>query len=179
MDVNNFDHLVAWSNFAQRNERPPGVDEDAAIFPEMIFSRLRMGRVGRCVSISQLDITIRLHRSHCWSVRSCQTNELLKHEQGHFDIVAIGARELHKRLMRLMVNNSRDLRNFMNDIHANFASNIESINTRYDNATNHSLNVAVQRTWDQQIASVKLNALGTLNDLPQAVNVLTQSGITL
>lgn len=166
MALNNFDYQVQWPDFAPQSDRPPGQTEYAQIHPETLISNLRMGRNGRSVTIGRLDITIRLIRADCWVVVSRKTDELLKHEQGHYDILAIGARAFYNRLMTLSENSVSDLQNYMNDIQRNFNTNVRDVDSRYDTATNHGINTTVQQTWDRQIATAKANPAGTINDLP-------------
>ena len=170
MALNNFEFQVQWSQFAPLSGRPSGQNENAQIHPETDIRNLRMGRNGRSYIIASVDIGIRLIRADCWVVDSSRTPELLKHEQGHYDIMAIGTRGFYNRLLTLSEGSARDLQNFMNDVRENFRTNARDVDRRYDSATNHGINTAVQLTWDRQIAIVKANPQGTLNDLPQATS---------
>ena len=166
MALNNFDFQIQWSNFVPQSDRPPGQTEYAQIHPDTTFTNFRMGRSGRSVTIASVDITIRLILLDCWVVATRKTDELLKHEQGHYDIMAIGARAMYNRLLTLRENSVSDLQNFMNDIRENFRTNVRDVDSHYDTATNHGIDTAMQQTWIRQIATVKANPAGTIGDLP-------------
>jgi hypothetical protein len=166
MPLNNFNRILTWSDFNQQLGQPGGANEYAQIHPDTTFTNLRMGRNGRSVTIASLDVTIRLIPSDCWVVVSRKTDELLKHEQGHYDIMAIAARALYNRLLTLSENSTRDLHNYMNDIRENFRTNVRNADSRYDTQTNHGINTTVQQSWDRAIATVKANPNGVLTDLP-------------
>lgn len=166
MPLNNFNRILSWQDFNPQQGQPGGANEYAQIHPDTTFTNLRMRRNGRSVTIASLDITIRLIASDCWVVVTRKTDELLKHEQGHYDIMAIAARVLYNRLLTLRENSVSDLQNYMNDIRENFRTNVRDVDSRYDTQTNHGINTSVQQTWDRQIATLKVNPNGTLADLP-------------
>jgi len=77
---------------------------------------------------------------------------ILNHEQGHFDIAEIHARLLNKALKAYTFNNKtvgEDVNRIYNDVieeHVSFQK-------QYDLQTNHSLDSAAQRVWDNKIAA--------------------------
>jgi predicted secreted Zn-dependent protease len=166
MPVNNFDTLISWSNFNQVPVRPSGVNEDAEIhlaFPQKYDYDI--GRNG--VTITNLTVDISLSLPECWVVTSQATNMvLLKHEQGHYDITALGAREFHDRLKGMSAKNENALNAKIKKLRDGIQAKIDRANLNYDTNTNHSLKTSAQQTWNQKIDAAKKNPKGTIDDLP-------------
>lgn len=78
---------------------------------------------------------------------------ILNHEQGHFDIAEGHARLLHKNLSGYAFN-SRTVSDDINRIYNETMEQHVSMQKQYDMATNHSLDSAMQRTWDKKISSM-------------------------
>jgi predicted secreted Zn-dependent protease len=146
--------------------RPPGADEDAEIvlkFPQKYDYAIDKN----AVTITTLSVDIGMNSPLCWVVSSQASNmDLLKHEQGHYDITALGAREFHDRLSGLVAKNETELNKKIKSIRDDVQARIDRANLNYDNQTNHSLNKQVQQTWEQKIDAAKKNPKGTVNDLP-------------
>lgn len=109
MPLHGFNHIISWSDFIGRSSRPTGVDEDAQIRPEMSFSNFKLARKGKAVSITDVDIDISLIRSECWVIVRRQSEYLLKHEQGHYDILVLSAREFYNSLKGLSAGSTHEL----------------------------------------------------------------------
>ncbi len=82
------------------------------------------------------------------------TNEILKHEQLHFDITEIYARELRKRIKHLQKNTSdADVLNMeIKFAFKQYARLMEKEQTRYDSETNHSIIIDMQKKWSDSVA---------------------------
>ncbi len=168
MPVNNFNYQLSstWSDFNPRSSRPTGVNEDAQIHPEMSFSAFQPGRKGNAIIIADVTIDIAVVPDDTWVVTSQQSPDLLKHEQGHYDILAICAREIYNAILALSGRSTNDLQTKINSTKERIGRKVTQIDVRYDTRTNHSQNTTEQQTWDQRIATVKQNPNGTLDDLP-------------
>ena len=166
MAVNNFNNLISWSDFIQVPAKPPGVTEDAEIhlkFPQKYDYDIAK----TYVKITNLSVEIGLNSPECWVISSQATNkDLLKHEQGHYDITALGAREFHDKLDGMTAPNENDLNKKIKKIRDIIQQKIDTANLNYDTQTNHSLNTQVQVTWDKKIDAAKKNPKGIINDLP-------------
>ena len=166
MAVNNFDHSVSWSSFNELSARPANVKEDAQIHPEMAFSNFQVGKKGNAVIIKDVDIDIDLVRDDCWVVTSKKSTDLLKHEQGHYDILAICAREMYNAFLEITAKSTHDLQTKMEKVKTKLGDKVTVDDKRYDTKTNHGIDKTIQQTWDQKIDSIKKNPKGTLDDLP-------------
>ena len=92
MALNNFDYLIGWPEFTSVPARPAGVQEDAEIKVNSAVS-YRTRRRGSAVSIVDATVNIVTVTAESWVVSDKKTDPLLKHEQGHYDITALGTRE--------------------------------------------------------------------------------------
>lgn len=165
MSLNNFNYLVSWSDFTRVSARPTNEDEDAYIHTRMHLS-YQMGGRGRSTIISSAEVNVLIVTSDCWVVSSEANDELLRHEQGHFDIQALVAREFYNQVIALTAATDRAMQRLISQLQTRLEQSTASVNERYDTVTNHKLNVAVQRTWDQRIEAAKLNPNGLVTDLP-------------
>jgi hypothetical protein len=164
MSVNNFNYAVSWSDFAQVSSRPPLEDEDAHIHTRMRLN-YQMGGRGRATIISSADIDVLIVSDDSWVVTSQMNAALLKHEQGHYDIQAIIAREFYNKVMALTAPSDNAMQTKIRQLETNLQRTTDRMNERYDTATSHSINTAVQQAWDQKFDTVKQNPNGTANDL--------------
>lgn len=166
MPLNGFNTSVSWSDFTQVSSRPQGVNEDAEIHAQFPFS-YNMGRNGRAIIVSSADMNISMNTVTSWAVTSQQTSVLLQHEQGHYDITALGARELYNTMLTLSGASENNLKRSIRDANARIQSKVDAANRRYDNQTNHSQNTTKQTEWNKQIAAEKQKANGSIDNLPQ------------
>jgi predicted secreted Zn-dependent protease len=166
MALSRFDHNVAWDEFTEVQARPQGETEDASIFIRAIpFNwATRAGR-GGC-RVTRVTLTIRVRPNQSWVVRGRQSATLLNHEQGHFDISALGFREMYNRILALTRPKCRDIDRPAGQIQQEVQQQIDAANIRYDEQTSHGTDAAVQQTWDTAIGNAKSNANGTVADLP-------------
>ncbi len=82
-----------------------------------------------------------------------KNDHILKHEQGHFDITEIYARILHKELSEYIFN-SKTADKDINDIYSKVMKQHVSMQQAYDVETNHSIDSARQKLWDNKIVSL-------------------------
>lgn len=166
MPLNNFDRTLSWSDFNQQLGQPGGVTEFAQIHPDIAPGEFVLGRVRNAITITDVTIDLNLIAEDCWVVASRMTDDLLKHEQGHYDILAIGAREFYNTLVGLSSSTTNALQRRVDQLKERFAQQATRVDARYDTKTNHGINTSVQQTWDQKIAAAKANPRGRLADLP-------------
>jgi hypothetical protein len=165
MTMTGFNHSVTWREFRTVRSRQGRVAEDAFIKARKWVTYDYSGSRGN-YRVTGVRAGIVVNRSRSWVVRGAQTAELLRHEQGHFDITALGMREEANRIGALTGRNGRDLTRQANTIRREINRKIASANRRYDARTNHSANTAAQRTWLASIRRAKSRADGTIDSLP-------------
>ena len=89
-------------------------------------------------------IQCRFSKDRSWGLH--QTDYILEHEQGHFDIAEIFARKLNRQMKGYQFNRNsyqQDLKKIYNDI----MDEKENFQDSYDKETNHSINKEKQAEW--------------------------------
>lgn len=155
MPLNGFDYSVSRSDFTSLTSRPTGQNEDAQIHPEMSFSNFQLARKGSAVTVTKVDMNISLVATDCWAVSRQMTNDLLKHEQGHYDILALSARELYNKIIHMSANSPYELQVKVTDLQEKSAERVNEADERYDKQTEHGKNIKVQKIWDKKINAAK------------------------
>ncbi len=85
-----------------------------------------------------------------WYKKELATDNLLLHEQLHFDIAELHARKLRKRIAYKTF--TKNLRKEMQALYELTNGEMKRMQQAYDEATNYSLNKEVQLKWKAQIA---------------------------
>ena len=166
MSVNGFHDKITWSNFKKVVEKPPGATEDAKMHWLLSFDNVKHIN-DNSVSISSVEVFIKIYKEGSWVLENKQVDSLLAHEQGHYDIVAIQAREFHKRLRSLKAKAVHELQVKASGLLEKSRKDIDNTQGRYDSQTDHSQISDMQQKWLKIIDTAKKNPNGTLDDLPQ------------
>lgn len=166
MSLNGFDDTISWSDFNQLTSRPAGEKEDARIKTRMNLN-YDMGGKGKATIASKVNMDILIVKPDCWVVSSEMKEDLLKHEQGHYNIQTLVAREFYEKVMALSASTDAKFKKEVRKLEANFQKVTDVVNKRYDKATDHSMNTSMQQTWDKKIDAAKKKPNGTIDDLPQ------------
>ena len=169
MSLTNFNKVITWNDFTKVPSRPWGKSEDAVISASWDIDA-SFGRKGNAIVIEKYTVNIFLIPEKCTalntSVVAANAAYILKHEQGHYDIIALGAREFHDKVGKLSADTEVELNTKINDLKTKISDDTDIVDERYDTATNHSMNIAVQQAWDLKISAAKRNLKGTIKDLP-------------
>ncbi len=89
-------------------------------------------------------------KSDSWVLKDKETDELLNHEQGHFNTAMICEAEFKKAIdttTLLITNYSQKIDSVFNAV----LNGIKELNVEYDKETNHMLNKEEQQKWDKKI----------------------------
>ncbi len=178
-----FPRTLSWNNFrtVQASPSPPSMAQSGSSYfrqggwrPHLVNGEYRVRGL-------RIDVTV--NRNASWTVRSAQTNDLLRHEQGHYDITGLIARDLAINILDLSLDASvvasltdsgntpaqhlryvqqlyqTDINNFSQratDLMNRLQTNpITMADGIYDTQTNHGLNTAVQLVWDSRFQRIK------------------------
>lgn len=166
MALSGFNHTVNWNEFRPVNERPAGTPEDAHI-KTIYTSNFSMHQTGgeNC-EVTTATVAIRSERSNTWVVRDRKRPDLLGHEQGHYNITALGAREYYNHLLELTAPHCSNINSQAQTLIQQIKTHIDETDIRYDSQTANGTNQSVQRKWDASIRSAMQRPDGTLYDLP-------------
>jgi hypothetical protein len=93
-----------------------------------------------------------------WTV--CDTSShLLKHEQLHFDIGELYARNIRKRLKEMTITSDKETEKKVRAIYHDEIAACNEFQHLYDRETNHSKNRAMQRVWNEKIETMLINTV--------------------
>ncbi len=160
----NLKRRLTWGDFPHRSTPPPGPNQTAiAAHTEARYSQFNWGFdpvPGGLRLTDNIVINVEFVRSSSWVAdwvfrqpRQYQ-NDLLNHEQGHYAIVALMARDLFIDLMLLksqIFRSAQSARQAVNALTQRYSTNaIQAISGKYDarTETNHGLVSAAQQRWD-------------------------------
>lgn len=98
--LSNLRYTVQWTDF--KAPVPSGAEHDAHIETDFSLHYGFKSSGGKVSLRDDLRITINLKRDRSWAKSgAARTADLLSHEQGHYDITALTARDLFLDLMQL------------------------------------------------------------------------------
>jgi hypothetical protein len=160
---------IAWDMF-KVVDSIPDTPEAAQIHPEFAgvprFSPERTP--GGRFRLPPLVLNVGLDRSDTMVLRSAnKTPELLKHEQGHYDLLVLVIRALARDLESLEAASVSELGRLMNDTQQTHTDRAQALDDAYDTQTNHSRDRQAQARWDGAIAAALANPRAdTVSNLP-------------
>ncbi len=168
MALSGFNHNVRWNEFRPVNQRPAGIPEDAQISIRTLAFRYNFRQPGgeNC-RVANATVSIGVNRGGSWVVQGRKSAALLQHEQGHYDITALGTRDLYSQVLGLAAVRCPDINAQAQQLQRQIQTQINQTNIRYDSRTNHGNNSTGQNTWNASIQSAMRNSSGTLANLPQ------------
>ncbi|HEX8357834.1 MAG TPA: hypothetical protein VF610_10495 [Segetibacter sp.] len=140
----NYDQQLRWEDFG-------GKASDTSKFAAETFAEICYQYTSDNGKDFEFEVYATFNRNSSWFRKEMQCENLLKHEQLHFNIAALFAEKLR-----------RDFKNYC--FSANYEQEINQIFTRnklgyqamqylYDEQTNHSLNQQKQTEWEKYINS--------------------------
>jgi hypothetical protein len=165
--LNSFDRVLTWGDFTPVPAPKEDNGEGASI--GVIFDYTHEpGRKGNAIYVSNLVVNVLMPDPTTNTVVvTKKTDLMLKHEQGHYDIIALGAREFYKKALQLTAPSDTELNTLIGNLYDDLHAKAEAVDARYDVKTNHHINQAVQVVWNKAIEDAKKSKTGTIADLPQ------------
>jgi len=162
-----FDHEVKWNEFEPKSPKVKPA-EAAYIYAKFQvrygYSYQDGGEGKHWVTWVRATATV---EPESWVIQGMKDDELLRHEQGHFDIVALAMREAANLTSAITGTSADDLEAQKTAITEKFEKKMKAVSTRYDAQTDHSRKEAAQRRWLRSIRKAKKKKKkGTLSDLP-------------
>ncbi|NTS43886.1 DUF922 domain-containing protein [Flavisolibacter sp. BT320] len=167
MPLDGFDHLITWSEFSHQKTKPGGSDADGYTKAASKMSYAYGRGEGNAIVVKTADVTITMDTKQSWVVESKKTGELLQHEQGHYDITALGVREMYQSLLTAKARSTKALDDKIKKLQEAVQRKINATNSRYDEQTDHSQKKAEQEKWNKAISAEKQKPDGILDNLPQ------------
>ncbi|MEM6724822.1 MAG: DUF922 domain-containing protein [Bacteroidota bacterium] len=106
----------------------------------------------------RVDVFCQFVKSQSWVRRDAMTDDVLKHEQKHFDLAEVYARKMRKAVL------DADLRDYpgryierrVEEIYQEIWQECSDMQDAYDRETRHGLEDDIQDEWDVQISELLL-----------------------
>lgn len=157
---------VSWDMF-KSVDSIPDTPEEAQIHPEFAgVPRFSPTRTGGKFKLPSLTLNIGLNRADTLVLKTAnKTADLLKHEQGHYDLLVLVIRALARELESLEADSVPELGRLMNEAQQTHTDRATALDEAYDTQTNHSRDAQAQARWDAAIAAALAN--------PQAAKIST------
>ena len=147
---------ITWRQFTDADARPAGEHEDAQIHAEAILDdNVTVCRDGSRLRLGSFGVRLQVTAEDSWVVRDQKTDALLAHEQGHFDITGIDARQLMNDLAALRAANAEELQNLVTARIERSRTDAQAMSDRYDRETDHGRNADAQRRWEAAIREAR------------------------
>jgi hypothetical protein len=144
--------VVSWGMFREMSTRPTGEREDARIRSEMVSpSEVAYAREGRRYRLGHYVMQLHVNTDNSWVVTEWKSSALLAHEQGHFDITGLIARDLVQRLRNLRTRSTEALGREVLRLYEVYNRWAGKVTQEYDDETRHGKDAERQRGWETRI----------------------------
>ena len=159
--------VLTWSAFQSVDSLADS--EDAHIAAAMSFPRpLRMESADGVHRLPAFTITVAPEAARTRVRRSARRSAaLLRHEQGHYDIVVLAARALGRELASTTASSASDLSRAVEDCVAKHTERAARSSEAYDRETDHGRSLSEQARWSASIvAALTAETAGELLGMP-------------
>lgn len=113
---------------------------------------VRARLVGGAFVVDTVAVVLELDPNRSWAKKDRVTDELLVHEQGHFDIGILCMREIVETLSKTTFTAS-DLRTKLQSVISGTIAKYNDLSAKYDDETSHANNKRVQLKWNDVLAA--------------------------
>jgi hypothetical protein len=174
MSLHGFKYEIKWSNFTTRSSPPPGQEDLIA------FTVAKAGSTGKpqayknddgkyYIKSSSIKIEIKMVKSESWVLSNSKTDKLKKHEQMHYNISALGGRDLERGLKNLSADSVDELLASREELTTKIQELIDKTNKEYDNTilwgTDHGRVELHQGFWEMHLAKLMNDPNGELKSI--------------
>jgi hypothetical protein len=145
---------LSWADFS-------GQVKDSSAFDAEVFAEVRYKYTFYSLRDFQFEVFAIFNRNTSWSRTERRSEELLKHEQLHFDIAALHAQKLKDRF-----NSYNYTENFEQEIQQIFSElkeEYQAAQLKCDEETNHSVDKAKQLQWEQYVRNELIRLKSSLS----------------
>jgi len=142
---------LGWKHFKKLASSPRGATVAAHIESQWQLKPSRFVRDRHGWRLNAVNLVVSIDPNHTWVVRGQETPALLNHEQGHWDITGLIAREAHRAYEQLRARTPGALTQQMQSLQTRLQAKATHLNRQYDAETNHGVNLTPQQRWDTLI----------------------------
>ncbi|MEO1434954.1 MAG: DUF922 domain-containing protein [Bacteroidota bacterium] len=106
----------------------------------------------------RVDVFCQFIKSQSWVRRDAMTDDILKHEQKHFDLAEVYARKMRKAVREADLRDypGRYIERRVEEIYQDIWNECSDMQDQYDHETRHGLEEEEQAIWDQHISDLLL-----------------------
>jgi Bacterial protein of unknown function (DUF922) len=152
LQISGWPRSISWDEFKELPARPPDETEDAQIHSEVDQpSRVGVVREHGVFRVTSLTVTLRTVSEDNWVVTAQKSDDLLSHEQGHYDITGLTGRDMGNEIVAVRAHSRADLQTKVTQIIEKYRRLAKALSGRYDTETDHSRNGQAQERWDDAI----------------------------
>jgi hypothetical protein len=157
---------LTWDNF-RPVDSIPDADEDgevAQVNPEVSFPQnIRPQQQSRGVfRLPDFTVAVAPNVLNTMVLNTAnKTDDLLRHEQGHYNLLILVARAMARELQAATGTSAQDLGNQLQQIRTTHMNRAQSIDSSYDTQTDHGRNTDEQTRWNNLISAAMANANAT------------------
>jgi hypothetical protein len=150
--IEGWPRAIAWDEFKEIKTRPAGVDEDAQIHSETAPSKnVTVVRKGGQFRLGPLKAEVHVVPGDTWVVAGKQSDELLSHEQGHYDITGLTGRDLLRDLAAIRAPTVKALQRRVQKTIQRTRKLANALTTSYDDETKHGTDKVAQKKWKDHL----------------------------
>jgi hypothetical protein len=157
---------LSWDNFREVDSIPDA-DADgevAQVNPEVSFPQnLRpQQQPGGVFRLPDFTVTVAPNALNTMVLNTAnKTDDLLRHEQGHYNLLVLVARAMARELQAATGTSAQDLGNQVQRIRTTHMNRAQTIDSTYDTRTNHGRDSDEQTRWNNLITAAMANPNAT------------------
>jgi len=144
------DKPLAWTDFKGKSVKSSPYHAQTQGALNYTFDNLGVGSY-------LFKLNVKFDKQKSWSKTEEQTDNLLDHEQGHFDIYEIYGRIIIKRLKETKALTGSKFSDRVEKIFRKAFGELQKFQQEYDKATNHSKNKEKQGEWNEKLEKMLKN----------------------
>jgi hypothetical protein len=134
---------LSWADF----KADPNLESDAvALTASGITFSYSVKTSGRKIIDFSTSVEAHFYPNKSWYLKEKGGDQILRHEQLHFDITELYARKFREQLKTLVVN--QKVEKEMQRLHITINEALDEAQKRYDSQSNHSRNRDAQNQWE-------------------------------
>ena len=164
MSLHGFNYQIKWSKDFTTVSSPPAGQEHLAA-----YTVAKAGSTGNpqaykkddgkyYIQHSSIKVEIKMVKIESWVLSDSKTDKLKKHEQMHYNISALGGRDLERGLKKLSADSVEELLTLRESLNIKIQDLIDQTNKEYDNTvlwgTDHGRIKLHQELWEMHLSKL-------------------------
>jgi len=137
---------LTWNDFTGKPDKESS--HDANTYWNIDYSFKGFQYKADTAVFTGLTVKLEFNSKQSWIKKDRQTDALLKHEQGHFNIGILCAKELQQTFTSTVFF-KKDVQVKINALFGDIMKKYHEMGLQYDKETDHSKNKDEQRRWDE------------------------------